>query len=241
MNLKISSRVLFVALIAALIGCSASQNVSPKRDGGRYARVEVVDQVERASDVYRKLVDGVDGGIPEPLLVRADCIAVLPEVWKGAFIAGGRYGNGVVSCRDEERNWSSPAFISIISSSIGFQFGAEATDLVLVFVGKEAINTLLEGSVTLGGDVRVAAGPVGRSIEGKTDFTTTGIYSYARSKGLFAGFSLEGSVLRPDWDSNDAFYGKKVEARSILSGKVDGMPEEGRAFVDLLPSSKSES
>lgn len=238
MKSKLSSIVLITTLVT-LCACT-SMNEQPKpqaEESGdkKYISLRTADQIEQASKVYRDLITASDGGIPEKLLASADCIAVLPEVLKGAFIAGGRYGTGIVSCQNEDGRWSSPAFITMTSSSVGFQIGAEATDLVLVFVGKNSVTTLLDGSITLGGDIRVAAGPVGRSVEGKTDFSTTGVYSYAKSKGLFAGISIEGSILKPDWDANKSFYGKDLETRAILFGRVDNTPKEALAFLELLP------
>lgn len=182
------------------------------------------DQAERAQEAAEVLTEimGIpENSIPEELMSRATGIAVIPHVVKGAFGIGGRYGKGLMSQRMSNGQWSAPTFVEIGGGSVGFQLGVEATDLVLVFTNKEGVNSLLKGKVKLGADATVAAGPVGRKGELGTDLKlNSAVYSYSRSKGLFAGVSLDGAAITVDDSGNEKAYGKKVRAQDILGGSV---------------------
>jgi len=156
-------------------------------------------------------------GIPEELMSRAKGISVIPHVVKGALGIGGRYGKGLMSQRDANGKWLPPTFVEIGGASAGFQLGVEATDLVLVFMEEKGIKSLLDGKVTLGADAAVAAGPVGRKASAGTDVKlTSAIYSYSRSKGLFAGVSLDGAAITIDDSANEKAYGKGTTGQDVL-------------------------
>jgi SH3 domain-containing YSC84-like protein 1 len=190
-----------------------------------------------ATAVYRELITATDKAIPKELLDHAKCIAVLPGVIKAAIGFGGRHGSGVMSCRTET-GWSAPAFISISGGSWGVQLGVQSSDIVLFLMNDRGARSLVDGSrVTLGGQASVAAGPFGRSAEAATnlDFKAE-IYSYAKSKGLFAGLSLEGAELKPDKDDNRDYYGSDVTTTQLLFGAGPAtVPAEAQTFRHALP------
>jgi lipid-binding SYLF domain-containing protein len=195
------------------------------------------DKVKEAREVYQELIKTPDREIPEALLDGCKCVAVFPHVIKGAIGVGARYGKGVASCRDSSGAWSPLAFFTLGGGSFGFQFGAEATDVVLFFMTERGTRSLVESKFTLGAKAGLAAGPVGRSAEAGTDIRLEAeIYSYGRSKGLFAGISLEGARIAPDGKSNREFYGEAVEAKPILFGhRAPRRPEVGEQFLSVLP------
>lgn len=182
------------------------------------------DQAERAreaAEVLTEIMGIEEKGIPDELMSKAQGIAVIPHVVKGAFGLGGQYGKGLMSKRLPNGQWSAPSFINIGGGSFGLQLGVQATDLVLVFTDSKGIDGLLKGKVKLGADASVAAGPVGRNAEAGTDvLLRSGIFSYSRSKGLFAGVSLDGSVVEIDDSANGKVYGESVTTKGILNGDV---------------------
>jgi len=171
---------------------------------------EQMTKIRNASDVLRNALAGPEGGIPKEVVDTAQGIAVIPGIVKGAFIAGGRYGDGVLTVRADKDNWSSPAFISLTGASLGAQVGAEVSDLILVFNTKKGIDALEDGKLDLGADIALVAGPLGGKGEWTGDVTPgADVYAYSRNeRGLFAGFSLTGSVVQFDDSANASFYGK---------------------------------
>lgn len=168
---------------------------------------EEVMKVQSAIEVLDEIMAIPETSIPPSLLSEAYGIAIFPGLLKAGFIVGGRYGVGVLSVRDEKRNWSNPAFFTLMGGSLGFQIGAQSTDVVLIFRTVRSLDSITSGKFTLGADAAVAAGPVGRRAEASTDLQLKAeILSYSRSRGLFAGVSLEGSSLQVDDKSNSAFY-----------------------------------
>lgn len=166
-----------------------------------------ITRVENSVDVFKEMVELPELGIPKSLLNKAQAIAVIPGFWKAAWGIGGRHGNGVILVKKGEGDWSYPAFISMTGGSIGFQIGVQKADIILVFKNKETANSIVKGKFTLGADAGVAAGPVGRKAEASTDLTfESEIYSYSKSKGLFAGVSIEGAALSVNKDANAKFY-----------------------------------
>ena len=166
-----------------------------------------IEKMENAIDVFKEMVNLPEKGIPEALLDMAEAIAVIPGFWKAAWVIGGRHGKGVILVRKSEGEWSYPAFISMTGGSVGFQIGVQRADIILVFKNKKSVNTITGGTFTLGADAGVAAGPVGRKAEASTDIRFEAeIYSYSKSKGLFAGISIEGASLSIDTDANAKFY-----------------------------------
>lgn len=220
------------ALYAAVAAVGTARAETPREKaagpGGKLAD---------ATAVYRELITATDKAIPKELLEHAKCIAVLPGVIKAAVGFGGRHGSGVISCRTES-GWSTPAFVSISGGSWGVQLGVESSDIVLFFMNDRGARSLVDGSrVTLGGQASVAAGPFGRSAEAATNLDLKAeIYSYAKSKGLFAGLSLEGAELRPDKDDNRDYYGSGVTTTQLLFGGGPAkVPAEAETFRQALP------
>jgi lipid-binding SYLF domain-containing protein len=198
---------------------------------------EEAERLEDAAEVFQAIQKIPDAEIPEPLLEDCRCIAVFPGVIKGAFGWGARRGHGVISCRDSSQGWSPPSFLTITGGSFGLQLGVEKTDVVLFFMSEKGARSLVESEFTLGGKGSVAAGPVGRSAEAGTDIKLNAeIYSYARSKGLFAGLSLEGSRINTDKKAIKRFYDEKVDPEEILfEHKVPSRPEAAQSFLAALP------
>ena len=190
-----------------------------------------------ATAVYNELVTTPDRGVPKELLENCKCVAVLPGVLKAAIGYGARHGSGVMTCRNAN-GWSAPAFVNISGGSVGLQLGAESTDLVLFFMNDRGARSLVNGSrITLGGKASVAAGPFGRSGEAATNLELKSeIYSYARSKGLFAGLSLEGARLAPNKQDITGYYGQGVTYKQLLFGEGPAqMPAAASEFRKALP------
>lgn len=182
------------------------------------ADVQKLDaRIVAAHDILHELLATPDSGIPDQIAAKATCVAVIPGFKKGAFIVGAQYGQGVVSCRTGH-GWSAPAFIQMTGASFGLQAGGQSTDLVLVAINKEGFQHLLKDKVKLGGDISVAAGPVGRSSQASTtELANAALLSYSRNKGIFAGVDLTGDEVNQNNDDNKAFYGD-VPYESILNG-----------------------
>jgi len=179
-------------------------------------------RIEEAATVLRELRSTAEKGIPEDLLKKAECVAVVPSLKKAAFIVGGEYGKGLVSCRKGSK-WSAPSFLLIGKGSVGFQIGAESVDLVLLVMNEKGINRLLSDKVALGAEASVAAGPVGRDTRAMTDAQLKAeMLSYSRAQGVFAGVDVTGGVLKPATDDNRDLYGRRVSPRELLiEGSVD--------------------
>jgi lipid-binding SYLF domain-containing protein len=178
------------------------------------------DRIEAAHAVLHELMATPDRGIPDSVAMHATCVAVIPGFKKGAFLVGAEYGQGVVTCRTGH-GWSAPAFIKLTGASFGLQAGGQSTDLVLVSVTHDGFERLLTDKVKLGGDISVAAGPVGRaSTASTTDLANAGFLSYSRNKGIFAGVDLNGDVVNQNTDDTIAYYGHDASFQSILSGSV---------------------
>lgn len=197
------------------------------------------DELNRVSEsvaVIKELMAMPEMKVPPALFKDAAAIAVIPGVMKGGLIVAGRFGTGVMSVRDKSGEWSPPAFISLGGGSLGWQVGAQSTDFILVFKNRRGIDGIVKGKFTLGVDASAAAGPVGRTVEAATDaLMKAEIVSYSRSRGLFAGVSMEGAVLHIDADANAAFYSRKgVKADDIFSGKVATDSREVMQFRELL-------
>ena len=193
------------------------------------------DRIARANTVFREIMGSPDKGIPQDLLDKASCVAIVPGVTKGGLGLGGTYGRGVVLCRSGHANWSAPAFITVEGGSAGLQLGLEKVDLVMLIMNREGMDKLLSDKFTLGADASVAAGPVGRHTSADTDVKMTAqILTYSRAKGLFGGIALNGAVVKPDNEANHSFYGKEVTARAILMEHAVPMPAEARPLVDAL-------
>jgi SH3 domain-containing YSC84-like protein 1 len=187
-------------------------------------------RIEAAHLVLHELMDTPDRGIPDDIARRATCVAVIPGYKKGAFVFGGQYGQGVVSCRTGH-GWSAPAFIQLTGASFGFQIGGQSTDLVLVAMNHNGFQHLLHDKLKLGGDAAVAAGPVGRNAQASTtELANAEILTYSRSKGIFAGVDLTGDVVNQNQDDTRDYYGHDISYETILTGRVP-TPPSAQHFV----------
>jgi lipid-binding SYLF domain-containing protein len=195
------------------------------------------DRLLNAGTVLREIIN-IPDDIPQDLLAKAECVIVYPSVLKAAFIVGGSYGRGAMTCRTGENfngPWSAPSMMALEAGSFGFQIGGQATDFVLLVMNDRGARSILNSKVKLGGDAAVAAGPKGRDAAAATDVTLRAeILSYSRSRGLFAGVSLEGSTVRADNDANERLYGKKVSAEDIIFKGAVKIPTSGQRLVYTL-------
>jgi lipid-binding SYLF domain-containing protein len=196
-------------------------------------REDDVARNEKAAQVFKQIMDTPDQGIPQELLESAKCIAIIPGDKKFAFILGGSYGRGVAVCRTAH-GWSAPLFVAIEGGSVGYQIGGSSTDLVMLFMNDHALHSLLSDKFKLGADASVAAGPVGRSATAGTDLKLNAeILSYSRSKGVFAGASLDGAVVQADKSGDQAIYGANVDRHEILDGQVQ-VPASAKDLIREL-------
>lgn len=192
-------------------------------------------RLREAADVLSQIMSIPEQAIPPALLANARGIAVIPGMIKAGFFVGGRFGKGVMSVKTDAGAWSLPVFITLTAGSIGYQFGAQSTDVILVFKSTRSLDAIRQGKFTLGADAAVAAGPVGRSAAAGTDITLKAeIYSYSRSRGLFAGVSLEGAAIQLDISANNACYGLDVNTDEMFLGKAQKSPEEARKFIETI-------
>jgi len=199
------------------------------------ADAQVTARLEKAVAVFDEVTTMGDRAIPADLLRKAECVAIIPGLKKGAFVVGAKFGRGFVSCRSGSA-WSPPAGIRIEGGSVGFQIGGTEIDVVLAVMNKRGVDRLLSSAFTLGGDASVAAGPLGRTATAQTDaMMTAEILSWSRSRGVFAGVALDGATLRGDDDANRDLYGKKLSVRDIVTGEVDVyVPESARPLIQRL-------
>jgi SH3 domain-containing YSC84-like protein 1 len=219
-------KFLLLTLVAALCALSVAADDEPKD-------TKAADRVQAAADVLDDIQAAPDKGIPQEVLGSAECVAVVPSMLKGGFIVGAKYGRGLASCRTP-KGWSAPAFFMLTGGSVGFQIGGQAVDLVMLIMNKDGMKHLLSSEFALGADASVAAGPVGRHAEGNTDWKLRAeVLTYSRARGLFAGVSLNGAVVKQDKDSTREFYGRMVPFRTSLIGEIDP-PAGANAFLATL-------
>src|SRR5579864_3442593 len=195
------------------------------------------ERLEKAGVVMQEIMNTPEN-IPQEVIEKAECVIVFPSVLKAAFVVGASYGRGAMVCRtgeDFRGPWGAPAMYALEGGSIGFQIGGQATDLVLLVMNERGASSILGSKVKIGADVSAAAGPKGRDASADTDaYLRAEILSYSRSRGLFAGISLEGSSLRPDNDASADVYGRKITAREIVLGRKTSIPESGQHLVRVL-------
>ncbi len=210
----------------------------PRQSSGGHAFTSAEDESERLETsitVIRELVELPEVGVPEVLLHRAQGIAIIPGVLQAAYGIGGQFGKGVLLVRGEDGRWGWPAFIRLYGGSIGWQIGVQKSDIILVFKTRQGLDKIGAGKITLGADIGVSAGPVGRRAEVSTDLDFEAeIYSYSRSKGLFAGVSIKGASIQVDEDANDVFYGRDFRARDILFGRRVKAPEAAERLRQVV-------
>ena len=201
--------------------------------GTGLANADTPGRLAAAAETLVSLAKAPDSGIPSDLIKKAECVVVVPSLKSGAFVVGADYGRGFASCRTGS-GWSAPAAVKIEAGSVGFQIGGSESEVVMLVMNKKGAQRLLSTKFTLGGDATVAAGPVGRNAQAKTDAAMTAeILSYSRSRGLFAGVALEGGTLREDDSANKDLYGKEMHNRAILGGTTPA-PEGAAAFVAAI-------
>jgi len=218
---------MFVTLLLAAIPALAAQDTDSKE----------TERLESAGAVLEEILN-VPDNIPQDLLDKAECVVIFPSVIKGAFGIGGSYGRGAMACRSGQSftgPWGAPTMMALEGLSFGFQLGGQATDFVLLIMNPRGAGAILSSKVKLGADMAAAAGPKGRNAQANTDVTLRAeILSYSRSRGLFAGISLEGSTLRPDNNANEKIYGKKVTATQVVRQGAVPVPSSGQKMISLL-------
>jgi lipid-binding SYLF domain-containing protein len=217
-------RTLFTCLLTGLL-------VAPAIAG----ETREAKQLNEAAQVLARSASAPDKGIPKDLLEKAECIGVFPGVKKGAFVLGGEFGRGVFTCRMKDGSMSAPAFFTIGGPSIGWQFGGKEADLILLIMNEDGVKHLLQDRFTLGGEAAAVAGPVGRTAEAATDLQLHAqILSWSRSRGIFLGASLEGTVVSPSKDAIAALYGKPHSAREILVEQNVKVPKAARPYISTV-------
>ena len=235
--MKAIVRMTIMAAIASVLAIPvlADDKDKPSSHNGKEA-TKIGEKLQKAEQVLRASLEAPDKGIPREALERAECVGVFPDVAKGAFVIGGQGGTGVFSCRDASGKMGAPAFFKIGGGSVGWQFGGEQTDLVLLIMNESGMQHLLEDKFSLGAEAGVAAGPVGRTAKAGTDAQLHAqILAWSRSQGAFLGASLEGSVIKPDEDRNIALYGDRGRtARDILFEHKVRATGESTAFLNYL-------
>ena len=220
-------RILSFVMVTALIALPVTAAGDKKE----------ADRLENCGTVVKEIMD-IPDDIPQDLIDKAECIIVYPSVIKAAFVFGGSYGRGAMTCRTGEHYtgpWSAPTMMALEGGSFGLQLGGQATDFVLLVMNPRGAHSILHSKVRLGADASAAAGPKGRTAEGATDVTLRAeVLSYSRNRGLFAGLSLEGSTVRPDNDANERVYGKKVEAEDIIFKGAVAVPPPAQKLIAYL-------
>src|SRR5882762_10333948 len=220
-----------IRLFAALAGLVLASGAT-----GAWAQAREQGRLLMASQVLEELRSSRDQYIPDRLLERAYAIAVIPDMTKIAFFAGGRRGHGVLVVRDKDGRFTSPTFITMTGGSFGWQWGVSSTDIMLVFTTRKGVEGITGGKFTLGADASVAAGPVGRQASASTDTSFKAeVYSYSRTRGVFAGLAIDGTALSIDDDANEVFYGKPdILASDIIAGKVKSNDDSARRFMTAV-------
>src|SRR5579864_1079570 len=227
MKKKCLCMVLFVGLVGSLAWAGS-------------AREDSIERLNLSTDVLKAIMAAPDNGIPEEVLDSAKCMIVVPNLIKGGFIFGGKHGRGVATCRTSN-GWSAPVFVSVGGGSAGLQIGVEGVDLVMLVMNEQGLQHLLSSKFQLSGEGSAAAGPVGRHASAGTDWKmNTQMLTYSRSKGAFAGLTLEGAVVQQDDDSTRAIYGKKVPFRMVLSGKA-ATPKVAAEFMRAVSAASRQA
>ena len=202
---------------------------------GDKERRQADERLTEAANVFSEIMHAGDKGIPRDLVERAECAVIVPGLKKGAFVVGGQFGKGFVTCRDNKaRGWSAPAAIRVEGGSLGFQIGGSETDVVMLVMNHRGAERLMGDKFTVGAEGEVAAGPVGRDASAQTDAKLTAeMLSWSRSRGVFAGVALKGTTMRPDREENEALYGMPLSTKEVVNGNVRPT-QEGRALISAL-------
>ncbi len=230
-------KLIFPVLIAFVLfmgaACARHDHTAHVDQNGNVVSGDKADALNRLADASKdlnELTNAPDQGIPEQVLAKAKCVAIVPDMVKGGFVIGAQHGKGVATCRTGN-GWSAPAFFTLTGGTWGAQIGAESVDLVMLFMTDEGAKNLMAANWKLGGEASIAAGPIGRHAEAATDWKLNSeILTYSRTRGLFAGLDLNGANVRQDNDSTQAFYGRNYDFRTLLSGQVP-TPAAARDFI----------
>lgn len=216
------------AVVVTLLMVGATQISYAARDDND--KVKLGERLTAASEVINEVMSAPDKGIPQSILAGAACVVVIPHYKKGALVIGAQYGQGVATCRTEH-GWSAPAFVQLTGGSFGWQIGGQSTDLILVAMNKNGLDHMLHNKFKIGADAAASAGPVGRNAQAGTDWKMNAEFlTYSRSKGLFAGLDLDGTVLSQNEDDTRTIYGANIPFGDVLHGSVP-TPMEARPFV----------
>jgi lipid-binding SYLF domain-containing protein len=228
------TKALQLCTTSILVGLLSFANPAPVRADDKKKDEE---RLKNAGQVVKEILN-IPDNIPQSLLDKADCVIVLPSVLKAAFVVGASYGRGTMTCRTGDRfrgPWGAPTMMALEGGSFGFQIGGQATDFVLLVMNERGANAILSSKVKLGVDAAAAGGPVGRDAQADTDVTMRAeVLTYSRSRGLFAGVSLEGSTLRPDNDANERIFGRKIDAKDVVLHNVVPIPPAAKLLISTL-------
>ncbi len=228
--MKRSITTLVIATLALLVASAMNAGASAKEDS--------IKRLQASAEVLQQIMDTPDKGIPEEVMNGAKCVVVVPHLMKGGFVVGAKHGRGVASCRTADKGWSAPAFVSVGGGSFGLQIGVEGVDLVMLVMNEQGLQHLLSSKFQVSGEGSAAAGPVGRHASAGTDWKmNTELLTYSRSKGAFAGATIEGAVIEKDADSTTAIYGDNASFQSILSGSVPAPPDAEVFHAALVKAS----
>lgn len=201
-------------------------------------RAKEVERLKNSTEVFQDVMKIPEKAIPDNLLSKAECLVIVPSLKKAGFVVGGHYGRGIVTCRGAHRQWGPPSMLTMGGGSFGFQIGGQAIDVLMLIMNRKGRNFLLHDKFTVGGDVSAAAGPVGLAASAETNAAMQAeILTYSRARGLFAGVTLKGAVVKPDVDGNRDLYGREIEASNILDGKAP-TPPEARPLLSALSKYK---
>lgn len=225
---------LFALVIMLVVsGCARHEHAARVGSNGQPVAADKSEVLNRLSDAGKDLTElssAPDAGIPDTVLKEAKCVAIVPDMIKGGFVIGAQHGRGVATCRTS-KGWSAPAFFTITGGSWGAQIGGESIDLVMLFMNDQGMNQLLSSNWKIGAEGSVAAGPVGREASASTDWKLKSqVLTYSRTRGLFAGLTLNGANVRQDDDSTNSFYGKNYDFRTLLTGQVP-VPSQAGGFI----------
>jgi lipid-binding SYLF domain-containing protein len=221
--------------LSAVLALAAAATPALADARAEKAKASTDMRLTAAEQVFQEIMATPDKSIPQSLLDKAQCVVVVPGLKKGAFIVGGEYGKGFFSCRNANgQGWTAPGAVTVAGGSFGFQIGGEETDVVMLIMNKRGEDRLLSSQFTIGADASAAAGPVGRSTSANTDaYMTAEILSWSRSRGVFAGVSLQGATVKENMGDNRALYGKTVTNREVIQGGATA-PTSARGFVNML-------
>jgi lipid-binding SYLF domain-containing protein len=229
--MRVRTLMLATALVALMMSAGFWVNKSAARTA---VDNDTANRLNAAADVMNQIMATPDKGIPQDLLDKAACAVIVPNVKKGAFIIGAKYGRGFIVCRRANHGWSAPAGVRVEGGSVGFQIGGSETDVVMLLMNQSGIDKLLSSKFTIGGDASAAAGPVGRTASAQTDAQLHAeLLTYSRARGLFAGVSLDGATLRPDDDANKDMYGRKMSNKDVVLGTVQAPSSAARLLAEL--------